>query len=347
MSAGSIVEYSENQDFNGEFDLDNSEITIGALPAYKASYVLYCVDYEAYLEAIEEYEERKDEYAQSLILSEYPQPISYYFHQSQKGYSNNNHRLQLLRSTWEAVIFTLYALVIGEARKNSFPLRSIAVPRSDGNPDLSFSDYFSDRLAQKLQIIERVLIFCRDNSVPLSCSNIIPLPVLQRIRELNQARNGFMHTAALSESQASLRYSELYPDVLGVLKDLEQLSSVHLLRFITVGDSPTNVRFEVFQGYNLARDTETFEISPSQLLAIASELNAHNILIKYQDDIFSISPFFHFSEDANGNRTNLCYCKRRISASRYEYEIVTHSQSYEIDGAVFADRIDELRELII
>lgn len=347
MSAGSAVEYSENQDFNEDFDLNNPEISIGSLPPYKASFVLYCVDYEAYLDGIQEFKERKDKDAQDLILLEYPQPISYYYHQSEKGYSNNNHRLQLLRSTWEAVIFTLYALVIGEARNKNFPLRSIAVPRHDGNPDLSFSDYFSDRLAQKLQIIERILIFSRDNNLPLSCSSIIPLPVLQKIRELNQARNGFMHTAALSESQAGLRYSELYPDVFGVLKDLEGLSSVRLLRFITVGDSPTNIRFEVFQSYNLARDTETFEISPSQLLAVANELNVQNILVKYQDDLFSISPFVHFNEDANGNRTNLCYCKRRFSASRYEYEIVTHSQSYEIDGAVFADRIDELRGLII
>ena len=347
MSEETIIGYTDNQDFNDDFDSVTPEIRIGNLPPYKASYVLYYVDYEAYLQAIREYDQNKEEEKKALIFSSYPQPISYYFHQSEKGYSNHNHRLQLLRSTWEAIIFTLYAIVMGEARNKNFPLRNIAVPKPDGRPDLSFEDYFSDRLAQKLQIIERILTYSDNNNIPLLCNNIIPLPVIQKIGNLNQARNGFMHIAALSEPQAALKYTELHPEVFEVLTDLRELSSLCLLRYMENAGSVTTMRCEIFQGYSLARDLSTIQINPSQLSSIANELNDQNILVNYQGNLFSITPFYHFSIDANGNRTNLCYCKRRRSSTRYEYEIVTHSQLYEINGAVFVDRINELRGLIV
>lgn len=347
MSEDIIVDYTDNQDFNDDFDSFNSEISIGNLPPYKASYVLYCVDYEAYLQAIRDFDQNKEEASRLLIFSSYPQPIAYYFHQSEKGYSNHNHRLQLLRSTWEAIIFTLYAIVMGEARSKNFPLRNIAVPRPDGNPDLSFKDYFSDRLAQKLQIIERILTYSHDNNIPLLCRGIIPLTVIQKIVSLNQARNGFMHTAALSEPQAALKYTQLHPEVFEVLTDLNELSSLSLLRYMENAGSVTSLRCEIFQGYSLARDVDTIQIQSSQLSLIASELNDQNILVNYQETLFSVTPFYHFNIEANGNRTNLCYCKRRYSSTRYEYEIVTHSESYETDGAVFVDRINELRRLLV
>src|SRR5690349_11753528 len=116
MSDDLRIEYTNNSEFNDEFDLENPEVKIGELEPYKASFVLYSVDYEAYLSAIEEYKQAKLDRQKESIYYEYPQPIAYYFHQAENGYSNENHRLQLLRSTWEAIIFTLYAIVIGEAR---------------------------------------------------------------------------------------------------------------------------------------------------------------------------------------------------------------------------------------
>jgi len=347
MSEEGRIQYPENQEFNDDFDLDNLEIKIGHLTPYKASYVLYSVDYDAYLLAIEEFKQRREEDAKDLIFSDYPQPISYYYHQSENGFSNNNHRLQLLRSTWEAIIFSLYAIVIGEARSKHLPLRNIAVQDVDGNPDLSFNDYFSDRLGQRLLIIERILNYCISNSINLRCLNIIPLATIQKIRRLNQERNEFMHTAAISEEQASLRYSELNPEVFEVLKDLSGLAFVELLRFVENAGSVTALRCEVFKGFSLARNITTFQIDPLQLASIANELNNQNILVNYQGEMFSITPFYHFNTEANGNRTNLCYCKRKHSSTRYEYEIVTRSESYEIDGAVFTDRITELMNLII
>jgi len=347
MSVEPRIEYSDNQEFNDEFDADNPGIIIGPLPPYKASKVLYYVDYDAYLDSIQDYKQRKENSIKESVFENYPQPIAYYYHQAENGYSNNNHRLQLLRSTWEAIVFTLYAIVVGEARYKKIPFKSIARPDASGNPDLSFSDYFSDSLAQRLIIIERILVYGIDNGIALICHNIIPLSVIQKIRRLNQERNGFMHTAALSEEQASLRYLELHPEVLEVLSDLKELASLDILRYVGNDGSATILRCEIYKGFALARRNLPIRVTPAQLSAVLNELNNQNILTSYAGVIFSITPFLYFRSEANGNITNLCYCKRRYSSTRYEYEIVTRSEVYEVTDIVFEDRINELRRLII
>jgi hypothetical protein len=336
-------EYSDNQEFNDEFDSDNPEITIGEFLPYKASMVLYYVDYDAYLASMEDYKQQKENAKQETVFDDYPQPIAYYYHQAQNGYSNNNHRLQLLRSTWEAIVFTLYAIVIGEARNRNFPLRGIAKLDARGNPDLSFVDYFSDSLAQRLLIIERILNYGIDNNISLVSHNIIPLPVIQKIRKLNQERNGFMHTAALSEEQASLRYLELNPEVLEVLADLNELALLDILHYVTNEGSATALRCEIFKGFKLARQNKSIRITLAQLNTVINEINNQNVLAYYGGDFFSISPFLYFKSEANGNITNLCYCKRRHSQTRYEFEIVTRSEVYDDTGATFIDRVNELR----
>ena len=348
MSEEPQIEYSDNQEFNDEFDSDNPDIKFGdLLKPYKASKVLYSVDYAAYLDAIQDYKQRNENSKKDSVFNDYPQPIAYYYHQSEKGYSNNNHRLQLLRSTWEAIVYTLYAIVMGESRSKNFPLQNIATLDSNGNPDLSFGDYFSDRLAQRLLIIERILKYGIDNHVPLLSSEIIPLPVIQKIRRLNQERNGFMHTAALSEEQASLRHLELTPDVLEVLSDLRELASLDILHYVGNEGSATTLKCEMFKSFTLARqNSPLINITSGQLSTVANELNYQNILAYYQGCIFSITPFFYFKSEANGNITNLCYCKRRHSSTRYEFEIVTRSEAYEVDGTAFQDRVNELRGLI-
>jgi len=348
MSDDSRIEYSDNPEFNDEFDSVNPEIKIGDLPPYKASFVLYSIDYDAYLAAIEDQNQKNVDEQKESIYYEYPQPIAYYFHQAENGYSNENHRLQLLRSTWEAIIFTLYAIVIGEARNKGFPFRSIVTLDSNNNPDLSFNDYFSDKLAQRLLIIERILKYSIDNGIPLVSNQLIPLAVIQKARRLNQERNGFMHTAALSEEQASRKYLDLVPDVLDVLTDLNELASLEILHYIGNEGAATALKFHLFQGYTLARqNSPTMNVTPVQLSRIAGELTNQNIFAYYQGELFSITPFLHFKSEANGNITNLCYCKKKHSNTRYELEIVTRSEVYDDNGTVFTDRINELRGLII
>lgn len=339
-----LIEYEDNLDFNQDIDESHGDIEIGRL-SFKPSWVLYNLDYASYVSELVLYKSKLDEDLKDTIYDEYPLPIAYYFHQTENGYSNNSHRLQLLRSTWEAIIFVLYAVVVGEARSRCLPFRELAVPDRDRNPDLVFNDYLSDRLAQKLLIIERILAYNADNGFGLSCGNLISLPVIQRIRELNRERNEFMHTAALSEEQASIRYINLFPDVFGVLKDLKDLQYIDILHYVQNEGNITSLKCELFKGYALARRHKVFSITAEQLAQLNSQINQQNILVRYGEILFSITPFIHYNHEANGNTTNLCYFKRKVANARFEFEIVTRSESIEFDRSIFNDRINELRGL--
>jgi hypothetical protein len=206
------LRYEEHEEFNQSIDDDEGVVTILDTP-FRASEILFTLQKETYRIALTDFQNQQIEKLREIILYEFPLPIAFYFHQAENAYNNNNHRLQLLRSTWEAIIFTLYALIVGEARSKSLPLRNIAHPNAQGNPDLSFNDYFSDRLAQKLLIVERILTYNQANNSGLICANIISIPVVQKIRNLNQERNEFMHVAALSEEQAATSFATIFPDV--------------------------------------------------------------------------------------------------------------------------------------
>ena len=340
------LHYEEHEDFNQFLDETENEVAVTGI-SFRASEVLFTLSKETYRIALTDFQDQQIEKLRETIYYEYPLPIAFYFHQSENAYNNNNHRLQLLRSTWEAIIFTLYALVVGEARSKDLALRDIAQPNAQGNPDLSFNDYFSDRLAQKLLIIERILVYNQANNSGLICANIISIPVIQKIRNLNQERNEFMHVAALSEEQAATSFAGIFPDVFDVLKDLRELEFVDIMHFVQVADAVTNLRCEIFNGHGLARNIKTITVTAAQLGQLGTQLNAQNILAKYQAELFSITPFLHFNPEANGNSTNLCYFKRKVPNARYEYEIVSRSESIEFDRAVFDDRTTELRAIII
>jgi hypothetical protein len=129
---------------------------------------------------------------------------------------------------------------------------------------------------------------------------------------------------------------------------LNELASLEILHYIGNEGAATALKFHLFQGYTLARqNSPTMHVAPAQLSQIAGELTNQNIFAYYQGELFSITPFLHFKSEANGNITNLCYCKKKHSSTRYELEIVTRSEVYEDDGTVFADRINEMRGLII
>ncbi len=340
------LRYEDHEDFNIDFDDTQNPISILGSP-FRPSEVLFYLQRETYRIALTDFQNQQIDRLKETIYYEYPLPIAFYFHQSENAYDNHNHRLQLLRSTWEAIIFTLYALVLGEARSKAFPLRNIAQTNAQGNPDLSFNDYFSDRLAQKLLIVERILTYNQVNNRGMLCANAVTIPTIQKIRSLNQERNEFMHVAAVSEEQAAASYATLFPEVLDVLKDLRELEFVDIMRFIQVADVVTNLRCEIFNGHGLARSIKNITVSAGQLGQLGNQLNSQNILVKYQGDLFSITPFLHFRSEANGNVTNLCYFKRKTAGNQYEYEIVSRSESVEFDRQIFQDRTNELRALIV
>ena len=334
----SQVSFSENPEFNEYLASDTNNLVCIAGITFSSSDALYRLDYDAYVGALNDYKEDRETALKENIAYEYPTPIAYYFQQAEDGYDNNNHRLQLLRSTWESIIFTLYAIVVGEARSRAIDLRPV------GN---NFTDYFSDRLGTKLLLIERIINHCVKNGIIIDSHQIISIPTIQKIRNLNQERNEFLHTAALSEQQAALRFTELLPDVLDVLKDLRELEFVDIMRFTQIVGTPTELRCEVFNGHAMARKHKTVTITISQLVAIGDGLNTVSLIVSYNNQIYNVSPFLHFRSEANGNATSLCYYKKRQPNSMYEFEVMSRAESFELPCMQFDVRVNELRDLTI
>ena len=334
----SQVSFSENPEFNEYLDSDTNNLVRIAGITFSSSDVLYRLDYDAYISALNDYKEVRESELKENIAYEYPTPIAYYFQQAEDGYDNNNHRLQLLRSTWEAIIFTLYAIVIGEVRSKSINLRSI------GN---SFSDYFSDRLGTKLLLIERILEYSTSNGITLNSQQIMSIDTIQKIRSLNQERNEFLHTAALSEDQAAVRFTELMPDVLDVLQNLKELEYVDIMRFTQTVNALNELKCEVFNGHSMTRKYKTVTVDITQLTTLSNELNTASVIVSYNSQIYNVSPFLHYRFEANGNATNLCYYKKEKPGSTYEFEVMSRAESFEIPRLNFDVRVNELRGLTI
>jgi hypothetical protein len=173
------LRYEEHEDFNQSLDDERGLIKI--LNAnFRPSEILFALSKETYRIALTDYQLQQTEDFKDIVYSSFPTPIAYYFRQVHFGYLNNNNRLHLLRSTWEACIFFLYAIVVSEARKKRFPLRAANIREND---------IYHFSLDRKINIIERVLLYNRDNNLMLKCGELFDLYDIVKIKELNYKRN--------------------------------------------------------------------------------------------------------------------------------------------------------------
>lgn len=128
MSDETNANFEDNRDFNSWLE-ENYFIEIEEYE-YPSSAVLYKMSTDDYVEALERYK-NDPKVALSRIENSFPTPIAYYFYQANNNYQNDHHRLDLLKSCWEAIVFFLYGLVIGEARHRSFDLYSLGIIKYD------------------------------------------------------------------------------------------------------------------------------------------------------------------------------------------------------------------------
>ena len=109
------IEQDENEAFNAEIDSKFGKFRIGGLQ-YRASEVLYSVDYSAYLEMQEEYRSRWIAETKQLVMYRFPTLIAHNFRRMEVGSLTYHERLSRLRDVWDTVIYFLYALAVSEIR---------------------------------------------------------------------------------------------------------------------------------------------------------------------------------------------------------------------------------------
>ncbi len=335
----SFNKYEENPDFNEYLDEVYGEKEIGDI-SFKSSWILFKLDSVVYDTALREFHQDREKEFKDMVFTEFPTPIAYSYYRSEEGYENIIQRLHFLRDTWEALIFTLFAIVLGE-----FGFLKISIE----DADIKQNWIFSDRLSTKLLIIERLLILGQKNGYKLNSLNLIPIKIIKKIKVLNQIRNGFSHSPALSEEQASTIYSERSLELFSVLHDLENLKDIKLMRYSTQEGNPYNLRCEIFRGHSLTKTISTITIDQDQLTLSAKYLDKKYLLVMSNEQIYPVSPFLHFKQDSTGHQTLICVCKKKIGRSankKLVYGILGTGGEFELKLDDFQDEISKLYSLL-
>lgn len=331
------ISYTDFPDFNEWLDNDENNTVIISGFSFPPSDTLYKMNYGQYCEILEEYL-ADDEVLLKEVYTEFPTPIAYYLHQAEENYDSPHHRLGLLKSAWEALVFVIFGIVVSEARHRSFPLKDLGI---------NLKDYYSDRLAQKLSIVENILDYCYKNSFQFRCADIISLNAISIMRELNRKRNEFAHSFEKSPEQQKELYEELKPEFFKVLKEVRDLQKVNLFRYHSNGEGGALFpRCDIFNGHSLNGAKKILKINRDDYMQVIDYFNNKAIFVHIGGDFFCSSPFIHFQIGQDDSHTTLLFYKQKIGQN-YLFEMVSRSKQIELEKIVFEDRDNELRTLVI
>jgi hypothetical protein len=339
MNEEEKMDYSVNPGFNEWLDSEPDNIVTVYGLTFTPSETLYNMKYDKYVEAYKEYL-KDDDALLSRVYSNFPTPIAYYLYQAQENYDSSHHRLDLLKSTWEALVFFLYSIVVGEARHRNAPLKETGI---------ALKDFYSDRLASKLVIIENILDFCEKKDIHLSCASLISVDAISKIRALNQKRNEFEHSFAASPEEQTDLYNELYPEIFSVIKLLRNLDRIVVFRFHSVEiGGPLFPRCDVFKGSSLDGRKITIRLSEEDYLIVHRYFTAQSIFAQIENGgLFCLSPFMHFKKDRQDSHPRLIVYKQKEAEGKYKYGIIGQAGSIEVNKTIFKEREDELRKLVL
>jgi len=333
MSEGKKTEFSDNPDFNRWLE-ENYSVEIEEYE-FPSSDVLYMMSYEKYKVALARYA-ADPKIKLSRIEDKFPTPIAYYFYQSNNNYQNDHHRLDLLKSCWESIVFFVYGLVVGEARHRKLDLKSLGI---------KWDKYWSAKLFDKLTIVENILDYATKSGIKFGCSSIIPISTLSLIKKLNQERNGFEHASAKTSAQQKALCNELYPQLELVLKQLIKLEEVVVFRYHDA-ETPLYPRCEIFNGCSLDGKKEIIILRKENYIEILDHFTSDSIYAKVVDEVFCLSPFIHFFQETHETNAVICFYKQN-KGGKYHFEIVSKSQNKTFDKSIFSVMTDQLRNLVV
>jgi len=301
----------------------------------RPSLVLFRMSPATYEATFSDFMQQREEGILDLVVNTYPSPIAYYFYRFSHGYENENQRLMFLRDTWEAIVDVIHALAIAECRFRKIPLTT----------PLKFRDLFTESIAQRLENIEEIARQMLAAGVAPEFSQIARAQTIATMRELNQSRNAFSHSAAQSETQARTWVYDCYEDVLNILEDLDGLQSVRMVRYLNQPDALT-VRAETFKGHGSTKTIQNTTIDQRQVQDSACYFQHGHMLAIVGGLIFSLKPIVHSREDANGHMTRLCVFRRASGENldrKIEFEVVGEAARIAESRTNFFAELTELR----
>ncbi|MCX5842417.1 MAG: hypothetical protein NT022_01475 [Deltaproteobacteria bacterium] len=327
MSEEKELEYSDNPDFNQSVDDEIGEINIYD-ERFLPSYVLFELKRETYRITLTEFLESQFEELKELVFDSFPALIAYNYRLSVRGPGANDpvKKFLHLKDAWEGAINIINALVFGEVRAKGVDLKTANVFHS-GNPNLYFKPKVirTDELKQRLENIRSIVSFSKATFLELKAEQI-SLFALDYLYELQDNRNNFSHTSTPTKEQAEEELKTVQPLFEKVLKQLRFLENVNIIRFESF---TTKCRFETFKGHYLNKEYDEINLAPTQL-GIVMTNPGEVIFARWDEEIFSLSPFLHFLNDATGHETYLCFYKGKRDC-KYLYEPVKIRAEFVFD----------------
>ena len=341
------LRYEEHEDFNQSIDDDEGVVTILG-SSFRASEILFTLQKETYRIALTDFENQQVEELKQFAFSALPDNIAFNYWLSQRGPNSNNPIAQFLhlKDSWEAVIFTLNALVWGEIRAKGIDLKTAEVYHSgQSNQRFNSRVLLTDELKQILENVKAVVNFSNTNGLDLKCGNNITIELIDTLYKLQNNRNHFSHTATPTKEQAEEELRIVAPLFRIALKNLRFFEEIKVLRFESFD---TKCHFQVFKAYSLNRESDhDVEVSQNKIAYVMAN-PCDVIFAKWEDDIFSLSPFIHFLHDTTGHETYLCVYKgKRESKFWYEPVKVRDNICFDPLQVRFDVEKTELQNLIV
>ena len=340
------LRYEEHEDFNQYLDETENEVIVTRV-SFRASEVLFTLSKETYRIALTDFQDQQTEELKQFGFNVLPDCIAYHYWQSQRGPNSNNQieKFLHLKDSWEAVIFTLNALVWGEVRAKTIDLKAADVYHSGtANQRFNSNVLMSDALKQILENIKAVINYSTANGLNLKCGDNITIELIDTLYELQNNRNHFSHTATPTREQAEEELKIVLPLFKTVLKNLRFFEDVSILRFDSF---TTKCRFQTFKAHSLNREfDDNIEIQTTQQAYVMTN-PGEVIFAKWDDDVFSLSPFMHYKHDGTGHETYLSVYKgKRESKFWYEPVKVRDNISFDALQARFDEEKTVLQNLI-
>ena len=334
MDAATKIEFIDNPEFNQWLN-ENFPIEI-EIYKLNPSEVLYNLKYDWYVAAFERYND-DPQFVLRRIIENFPTPIAYYIDQAENNYQNDHHRLDLLKSCWEAIIFFIYGLVVAEARHKEVPFKSLGLT--------TFDTFRSDKVHAKLTIVENILDYVTKNRFHFESATIITISTLTEIRRLNQERNGFEHASARTAAQQKKLYADLFPIVTKVLNELIAFEKVKLFRYHDAS-LPLFPRCEIFNGSSLGGKKENIILKKDNYIDIMDDFDNSTVYVQINDVAFSVAPFIHFFQEDHETNALICFFKKKIAGGKYKFEVVSKSQDKDFKISDFNKVEAKLKSLI-
>lgn len=328
----SFIPYDDPQyqQFNDSLD-EAGQIDIAGIPFFP-SRILYEMEPIGYTEAYQDFLNSEYDRIKDVVFNQYPSCIAYNFRLSEKGEGASDpvRKLLHLKDTWESIVFVLYSIVWGEIRHKGIDLKAAQVFVSlgpNGNPvyePFNTRKLLSDAIKAKIQNLKAVIEHSIVNGFGLKCEEIEP-DLLDKLLELQDIRNDISHHATPTREEAEAELLQVIPLFKEMLMMTEFLAECKILRFESFA---INCRCEEFNGHFLNKEYDNFDFGPSQPYVLG--LGQEQLFLKWENEVFSLSPFLHFHTVAGSRESYLSFYKFKRD-SRYWFEPVARREEVSFD----------------